>query len=228
MSLLSEETISGNPINVWPNTPPALTTLGTVIPAYLYQQYFDDNNLQAFFASYNGYAQSYINDINSWMLPVYANNPRVVGPVLDWVAAGLYGFIRPVLASGQQKTIGAYATTSFASIAFAYTNVTGGTTIYGTSDDIFCRILTWHLYKGDGKQYSILWLKRRIMRFLYGVNGSDFIIDNTYPVSISIASNNVTITLTGTPSLPSSIFQAAVAQGVLELPPFDTYTVTLA
>ena len=42
------------------------------------------------------------------------------------------------------------------------------------TDDVFKRILTWHFYKGDGKNFSVRWLKRRIWRFLQGANGTDF------------------------------------------------------
>jgi len=44
---------------------------------------------------------------------------------------------------------------------------------YELPDDIFKRILTWNLYKGDGNRFSMRWLKRRIARFLFGVNGID-------------------------------------------------------
>jgi hypothetical protein len=65
-----------------------------------------------------------------------------------------------------------------------------------TSDDIFKRIMTWHIDKGDGKVFDIRWLKRRIMQFLTGINGTEGQTDETYPVSITFgAGNQVNINL---------------------------------
>ena len=214
-------------INIWPAADIPQIALRNIVPQYLYQQYADDDNLQTFVAGYNAYAQTYLKWFFQSKLSIYAGNTYVAGPILDWVAGGLYGMTRPVLASGQQAALGPYATYAYGGLAYAALKFVGATTVYGTTDDIFKRIMTWQLYKGDGKQFTIKWLKRRIMRFLYGTDGTDYIIDNTYPVSVAIASGVVTITLTGTPPYQSTIFQAAVAQGALELPPFYTYTVNI-
>ncbi len=55
----------------------------------------------------------------------------------------------------------------------------------GMSDDILKRALTWHFYKGDGKYFDVRWLKRRIMRFLQGVNGTDQGTSTTYDVNVT-------------------------------------------
>jgi len=53
--------------------------------------------------------------------------------------------------------------------------------------------MTWNLYKGDGKLFSTTWLKRRVMRFLLGVNGVDGAggngVQETYDVSVSSSSS---------------------------------------
>jgi hypothetical protein len=75
--------------------------------------------------------------------------------------------------------------------------------VFLTDDDLFKRILTWHLYKGDGKLFNIRWLKRRIMRFLTGEQGGNgqsaagtpsnadmYPPDETYFVSVTFGANN--------------------------------------
>lgn len=88
----------------------------------------------------------------------------VEAELLDWVAKGLYGFDRPVLPL---------------------------TTV---DDDLFRRVITWHFFKGDGMVFNTTWLKRRIMRFLFGVDGINFNVEQTYRVSVIMdASQNVAI-----------------------------------
>ena len=214
------------PINIWPAVSVPSLTLQNTIPAYLYQQYIDDENLQAFVASYNTLAQQEVDWFNQLNFPVYAGNPQVVGNVLDWVGAALYGYPRPVLASPNTQYIGAIATAWIMQLSIMGLTETGSGGVFVTSDDIYKRVLTWYLYRGDGMQFNIKWLKRRIMRFIYGVDGTDFIIDQTYPVSITMSGDAVTISLIGTPGFISSVFSSAVASGILALPPFYTYSVS--
>lgn len=88
----------------------------------------------------------------------------VAGELLDWVAEGLYGLARPVL-----------PTTA-------------------VDDDLFRRVITWHVLKGDGRVFWIRWLKRRVAQFLFGTNGVSFNVDQTYRISvIQDAAQNVTI-----------------------------------
>ena len=64
-----------------------------------------------------------------------------------------------------------------------------------TTDDIFKRIITWHFFKGDGKYFTVAWLKRRIYRFLYGEDGTDA-VGATDQISVTFGTNNeLTITL---------------------------------
>lgn len=170
----------------WPNA----TTPGrsAVIPSYLYQEYSDDDALQAFVAAYNTMAQQYVDWFNQVQLPVYTG-ALVSGALLDWVAAGLYGLARPLLPVGHDTVLGPFNTAQFNSIPFnARVNIPAN--YAATSDDAFKRILTWLFYKGDGHQFDIRWLKRRVMRFLYGVNGTDEGgttegVDQTYRVSVT-------------------------------------------
>jgi hypothetical protein len=169
-----------------------MSGLTNIIPSYLYQEYADDDNLQAFVMSQNALAQTYLDWFNSINLPVYTG-PQIVGPLLDWVAAGIYGETRPTLPSGNTTNDGALNTLALNELALNGWFVVEPTTFYNTSDDIFKRILTWNFYKGDGKNFNIRWLKRRIMRFLLGTNGTDLGTQSTYQISINFTGNQVDI-----------------------------------
>ena len=80
--------------------------LQQVLPAYLYQEYADDPNLQAFFAALNVLAAVYLRWYNATPLGLYTS-PNITGPLLDWIAAGIYGVERPVFASLVTRSIGA-------------------------------------------------------------------------------------------------------------------------
>jgi len=160
-----------------------------VIPSYLYTQYNDDDSLQAFVSSFNGMSQEYVDWFNSINLPVYTSG-TIVGPLLDWVALGLYGIQRPSLPSGGSKAIGPLNTWGLNSVPLNYYKNIGPKTYYATTDDIFKRIITWNFYKGDGQVFTINWLKRRIMRFLSGVNGTDPSINQTYQISVTFGIGN--------------------------------------
>jgi hypothetical protein len=53
----------------------------------------------------------------------------------------------------------------------------GNINLYLTDDDVYRRILSWHFFKQDGNYCSTEFIKRRVWRFLYGVDGKhwDFI-----------------------------------------------------
>lgn len=73
--------------------PPASNPLLTqVIRAYLYQEYADDDDLQAFWKAYNDLAQQYVDWFSTIGLPIYTG---LSGDLLTWVARGLYGARRP-------------------------------------------------------------------------------------------------------------------------------------
>jgi hypothetical protein len=213
--------------------PPAgPTTLTQVLKAYVYKQYEDDQNIQAFNASFNTIAQQYMTFLVGLNLPVYT---QLTGSLLDWIAQGLYGIARPSLQFGGVTGVGPLNTygPNTAGIGLNVFLTTGSITNFNVNDDIFKRIITWNFFKGDGFYYSIPWLKRRVMRFLTCPNGTATNIDNTYPVSVKYGSGNtVLITISVTPGDASSllvadIFQAAVASGVLQLPFQYSFTVSV-
>jgi len=160
------------------------------IPSYVYQQYADDDDLQAFANSYNALAQIYVTWFAMVPFAVYTN-PVISGAFFDWIAAGIYGFIRPILSSGKFTSKGPFNTYAFNTFPLNKLKLIGPKNVAVTSDDIFKRCMTWNFYKGDGTRFNVRWLKRRIMRFLLGVNGTAPNIDNTYFVSVAFGANNL-------------------------------------
>src|ERR1019366_1152034 len=143
----------------------------------------------------NNYAQEFVDWFNSINLPIYTQQ-QIYGALLDWVAAGIYGLTRPVLSSGLYRAIGPYNTQYFNEMnSYNEFQLIGSSSVAVTTDDIFKRIITWHFYKGDGKYFTVRWLKRRVLRFLYGLNGADF-EGPTYSISVTFGVNeqlNITI-----------------------------------
>ena len=173
--------------------PQAPTSLTKTINSYLYQKYNDDDSLQAFVMAYNALAQNYVDAFNGLNLPVYTS-ANINGALLDWVAAGLYGILRPALASGRNKNAGAFNTYKMNTLTLGHGKTIYPTNAVVTSDDVFKRILTWLFFKGDGKVFNVRWLKRRIMRFLNGENGVNVNVDQTYRISVTFgAGNNASI-----------------------------------
>lgn len=176
---------------------PEQGTLQKIILAYLYWQYRDDSDLQAFVDAYNELTQEFLDWFNGLNLPIYTGGV-VAGALLDWVAEGLYGLKRPVLGNGRLSVKGPYNT-------FAYNESIGGfnglkflekVTYDPVTDDIFRRIITWRFSKAYGRVFNVRWLKRRIMQFLLGTNGVNFNVDQTYPISVTFGyDNQINITL---------------------------------
>jgi hypothetical protein len=200
-------------------------TIQNVIPSYLYVQYQDDDNLQSFVQAYNTYAQAYLDYLNGLNLPIYTGG-NIAGGLLDWVALGIYGFERPVFATEGSQSVGLFNTYGFNVLEYN-TLLPGVPSVYTeANDDIFKRVLTWHLYKGDGKVFNARWLKRRVARFLYGVDGTDPPV-NPYAVSVDLTgASAATITVPNTPV--SATFSQGVSQGVLELPFQVDWTVVVS
>ncbi len=178
-----------------PFPPSGPTGLTKIIPSYLYKQYQDDDNLQAFVAAYNTLAQNVLQTMIDLNLPIYTGSV-IVGPLLDWVGTGLYGLPRPPLSSDMRSVVGPIGTFAFGTLAYGGFKVLDANLVTITTDDFYKRILTWHLWKADGKVFTVRWLKRRIMRFLTGSNGAGPNIDQTYQVSVTFGTgNNVSIRL---------------------------------
>lgn len=167
----------------------------TTIPSYVYQQYADDDSLQAFVGAYNSETQEYIDWFNYIDLPIYTG---LTQSLLDWVGAGLYGFPRPTLSSGNKKTRGPLNTYALNVMALNASKTLSTYTVSAVTDDVYQRILTWHLFKGDGKYFTIQWLKRRIYRFLFGAHGTDAVGPFTNQISVLFGTNNqINITIVG-------------------------------
>ena len=158
--------------------------LSTVVPDYVYGQFADDFDIQAFFAGLNTTAQGYCDWFQSTPLSIYTN-ANINGLLLDWVGQGLYGISRPVLSTLTTRTIGQANSVVVNSLAVNQHFIIRSGTVSVADDDIYKRVLTWHLYLGDGRQMSIQWLKRRIARFLYGEGGTDIPVDYLRYVSIT-------------------------------------------
>lgn len=202
--------------------PTGPTSIKNVTPAYVYQEYADDDNIQGMVAGFNAYAQAYLDWFNALDLPIYTG---LSGSLLDWVATNLYGFPRPVLPITGRPARGPWNTAPWNTLAYDQFAPAAGWGVYATSDDIYKRCLTWLYYKGDSHQINIRWVKRRVARFLYGVNGTDYTGD-TYAISL-VFTGKYAATITVPTGGVSLIFQAAVNAGILELPFQIVWTVVV-
>lgn len=201
---------------VWPALSP--TTVLKTIPAYPYIQYQDDDNISCWFDALNIYAQGFVNWFNALDLPIYTKAP-VQGPLLDWIATSLYAISRPGLpvseGSPSEGPVNTFQVNSLPVNGFLRGNPD---TYVSANDDYFRRVMTWNLYRGDGAGVSPIWLKRRINRFLFGIDGQG-IDPNSTTFYISIVPTGLRewqITIPA--STASSIFKSAVAAGVIVLP----------
>ena len=146
----------------------------TPINAYLYQQFKDDKDLSAFVQAYNAMSQEYVDWFNSINLPIYTS-PQCSGLMLDWVAEGIYGIKRQNLSSGNSITSGQLNSSKINTDRIDASAKSSTLQTIEMTDDIFKRVLTWNLYRGDGHTFSVQWLKRRVLRFILGANGADII-----------------------------------------------------
>ena len=187
-----------------------MATLTTQIKSYLYQQYVGDADLQAFFTAYNQLSQENLDAMNALNLPYYADK---TGNLLNLVGEGIYGEIRHALATGVSYPIGMWNTYDYNqhdNNDYAI-NFTGNA--YDVSDDQYKKILQWNTFKGDGYQFTIRWLKRRIYRFFFG----DMFPNATYEISVTFSGNIVSINIPVT-FVDAYTFQAAVESNTLLLP----------
>lgn len=219
----------------------ATQPLQSVVPSYLYYQYSDDADLQAFVQVFNEIAQGYLDWFNQTPLGVYTSS-NISGPLLDWVGNNLYGIARPTVGAWHPSILGAMGTTYLGQMAMGAASVTTFPSNAVLTDDLYKRVLTWHTYRGDGKQMTIPWIKRRCARFIYGTDGGDIDIglianvgvtfgptiyrgeydsvpydDVPYDGQNPVRSRSVTISV---PSLApgSHALQALIQQGSLALP----------
>ena len=157
--------------------------LQTVIPSYLYQEYADDVNLQAFVAAYNEITQGYLNWFNDTPLAVYTN-PNVSGPLLDWVLNGIYGIPRPVFSSLSTKYVAGLNSAALNAVATNGNQYFQSGTATTATDDYYKRVATWTLYAGNGRYFNATLLRLKVARFLYGVNGTDVTLSQSQSVHV--------------------------------------------
>ena len=179
---------------------PAQTSIQQIIPAYVYQEYADDDNVQAFTIAQNQIADEYLLWFNTLNLPIYTGG-IVAGKLLDWVGQGIYGISRPSITTGMIRSFGAMNSFPMDVVAMNSRKLTANLANQLVNDDIYRRVLTWNLYKGDGFVFCAQWLRRRVLRFLNGPNGIAPTIDQTYAVSVSVSGTTFTVTIpTGNPT----------------------------
>jgi hypothetical protein len=195
--------------------------LQSQIYSYAYQQFADDENVQAFFAAYNTLAQSYLDWFNQTPLALYTSS-SISGPLLDWVGQGLFGLERPVLSTLSSTVLAGYGTLPYGTDPYGTLSYSASGTATIASDDIYKRVLTWHTYKGDGLQFNLQWLKNRIARFLNGINGTDYPVLSV-PPDITVVGATFTITLDG--SIIAMQFAELLSNNELALPFMYNYTV---
>ena len=92
-----------------------------------------------------------------------------------------------------------------------------GTAITAT-DDYYKRTLTWCTYIGDGRVFNFPNLRKRVARFLYGVNGTDITLSQAQNVALAVGSNPNDVTITVPAGTSSTYFSDALASGTLPFP----------
>lgn len=231
------------------STSPLANAIGT----YVYGEFADDPDIQAFFSGLNTTAQGYVDWFRQTPLSVYTS-PNINGPLLDWIGEGIYGIKRPVISTLMSRSYGAYNTLPYNTRAYGTRLKINSGTAQAASDDIYKRTLTWYTYLGDGRQMSIQWLRKRVARFIFGANGSDVPIEDSFQISIARSSTGFSgafgsaayntqayntrksrntlaarsITITVPAGQNSQIFQALVNEGYLALPFQVKFTVIVA
>lgn len=195
----------------------APTSRQATIRAYLYTQYQDDDDLWAFFDSFNSIAQDQLDFLNNLNLPVYTHD-IISGRLLDWVGEGLYGIPRPTVVLGLSTYVGPLNTWELNTTLLNSSRRTKVPPYIVVSDDYYKRVLTWHHYRGDGKQFTIPWLRRRVARFLYGPNGADIVVDKVSLVSVTVSSTKFFLGSPSADRMSLAMLTALVQSARLELP----------
>lgn len=148
------------------------------IPSYPYVQWSDDPDVVAFFTAYNQLSQQNLDEINSYTLPIFLAQQ---GALLDWAATSIYGVPRPSLSYGGAQPVGPLNTWELNTEQLNDLHLENNSQSFVANDQVYQRIIQWNTFKGDGYQFTIRWLKRRVQRFLTG----EIFPDQTYQVSIS-------------------------------------------
>lgn len=206
-------TISQNRTNLTPPT----------IAAYPYLQYRDDVNIDAFFDAYNTISNEYLDQINTLGLPIYT---ALSAPLLDWVGTNLYGSPRQSVPVGGARKIGPLNTYEYNTLEMNLERSVGSGNFYALTDQAYIAVIQWNNFKGDGNQFTMRWLKRRIMRFLGGYLNPD----ETYQIDATVSGTAVSITINPgvAPLTLAPVLAAAIESRFLLLPFQYTFTVTIA
>lgn len=194
--------------------------------AYLYAQYSDDATLQAFMDAFNGIAQGYLDWFNGTPLSVYTD-ASISGPLLDWAAQGVYGIERPVISNETTTEYGEWNTAPWNTVPFNGFVITISGSAQIASDDVFKRLMTWILYRGDGVQMTMQWLRRRVARFIYGVNGGDIDIGLLQNVSIAAGGQSATNIIAGTNAAATNSMATNSAKPKIGASGSSVYNITI-
>lgn len=198
-----------------------------VIPAYPFIQYNDDEDICAFFDATNELSQEYLTAFNNLALPCWTS-PYITGYLLDWIAQGIYGAIRPTLQIVKEQTQkGDYNSVEYNSIPYAtLSSYIAGQYSY-LSDDLFKRVLTWNFYKGDGFHFSVPWFKRRIARFIQGPDGVDPPVQQTFDISITSKNGTFYVRIPDYDDGVAHALKACIEQKFVKLPFMYNYEVVV-
>lgn len=164
--------------------------------------------------------------------PTSVGTTTVVG-LLAWVLTGLYGILRPTLGAlvSSTSTNSLYNRNQYNRRQYNQFSLTKTYNYSVATDDLYKRVATWTLYKGDGWTFTARWLKRRVVRFLTGTNGIDPGVQETYGVSV-VFNANYQITISVNHLYPGASFITAlselIASGALAVPiPYVCTVVTV-
>ncbi len=186
----------------------------SIIPSYLYDQYSDDKDLSSFVYAYNQMAQESLSFVDCQIMnsPIYK---KLSGNFLTWIGENLYGLKRPII-----KKPGEY----YDGMNYDNKNYDIGSSGLA-DDDVYIKLLTWFIFKGDGKIFSILNLKRRIARWIFPENE---VVDGYFSISLTREFDARVVIKIPSSNPSSETFQGALFSGALDLPTayeFDVFLV---
>jgi hypothetical protein len=187
------------------------------LKSYPYQQYTDDPNIAAFFDAYNNTSQQNLDWMNGIYLPIYSTK---YGELLNLVGLGIYGVQHADVSYGGYSYVGEINTAMMnqAEINGAI-RIPAEVSLIPVDDEAYKRIIQWNTFQGDGRTFSVTWLKRRVARFLTGVT----FLEQTYGVSVKIDASSNFITIIINPSEIDAtyfdVLQAGIFCSALQMPP---------
>ena len=174
------------------------------IPAYVYVQYADDPDVQAFFAAYNQIAQGYL----TWLYASpLADYQLLSAPLLDLIATYVYGMPRPYLLDPTTLRLPMLGYTRAGMTPVGVSPFLSTATSTLVNDAIYRSVLLWNLWRDA--RFNIEWVKRRVSLFLAGDPLS------AWP---SVTVSNRVFSVTATASVSYTNLQSVYASGALAFP----------